>query len=925
MTGNRDVVRRWFRRNRIRAAAAFTGLAGFGGVVAGSDDITPKIICFGIVVGLAASVPVVLLEPTLRALNANRPRPADEPAGPVENVPPPDDVRPLPRARRTVPEPLSTFRGRERELATLVDLHDRERSRRQEDKQTLGAVIIPIWGKPGVGKSALAQELSRRLADRYPDGVYYLNFGTAGGARPPAEILQAFLLELGADKERIPPDAPERASLFRSMTAQTRCLFVFDAARYPDQVLSVLPTEPGCAVIITSRRHLDLAVDATDGLDAPLAEPPIDEALDILSAVSDVSWEQEPEQAVEVVELCGRLPSAIRSAGERAALDGTDLRHVADLLRPRDSRLEWLDRAGRGVRERIQSEFRRLTEPEQHALCLLTLVDSPTFVPWVLRPLLNVSQTEAQNLVAALGAAQLLDSAGTDTPSGLARYQFNPLIRLFAEKHLPSTGLSTQQVAAADARLVDAYLELVDLVLGAIDDRYTSRREPHWSPGESIAKRIGALPDHGVRAAHAVLARAVPIANGLGDHGIAWRIAASLRGCVSETARVVPPERLYDCALRSAKADDDETGELDVKLAEAAHLTALERYDAAFRRLHDVITAVAPDAGPRLRGRRARAHRQKGEALLQLGAYHDAVLAVTEALSLAGEAGDSQEEQLARLLLAENHRVPSPYPTYDDMLEGRLSDAVHFRGLLGLSEAARRRRRWASAADYLGSAQRLVAGDVRKSAAVDYRLARLYIGKWQHEHPEATLPLAEPLIEPTTGPEPRLAIQHAAQAAHAFRLMSNPVGAIRARAQVIRGLTTAGHLISAEQLCHTLWTTITTEPAVTATVRDPILARYARAHGELLLRLGDLDAAWRILSHAATLYAANDDWASHREIWGVLTTAQRTIGYPRNRPPSHVERALEDAVARAGRREAAMVVHVPTQPNGSRERTPHRD
>jgi len=306
--------------------------------------------------------------------------------------PPPAAAIPAPtpdakHAPHLTAERLSTFRGRSAQLASLTALHDRERKVRDivgSSPQAIGPVVLSIHGKPGVGKSVLAQELARQLTPQYPDGILYANFGLGTGPRPAAEILSTFLLDLGWSEEEMPTGATDRAYLLRSLTAGRRYLFLFDAARHHGQVLQALPTESGCGVIVTSRRDLGPALNAPS--QPPLDVPPVDEAVEILAAVAQMNWEAQPEQAIELVDLCGRLPVAIRSAAERVVIDGTDLRHVVDLLRSPEGRLLWLERGGRGVTELFQSEYERLTEIQQKALCLLTVVASTTFVPWVLSP-----------------------------------------------------------------------------------------------------------------------------------------------------------------------------------------------------------------------------------------------------------------------------------------------------------------------------------------------------------------------------------------------------------------------------------------------------------------------------------------------------------------------------------------------------------
>jgi tetratricopeptide (TPR) repeat protein len=934
-------VRGWLVRNRIRIASGVTGLGAFMAALVGFNPLTVRDIVMALLIGSLTALPVPLIDGTIRSAVERSSEPP---------VPPPPELPAAPPVSADVPPPpppperLSTFRGRTAELAELVALHARERrSREQGDNwsQAVGPVLLLIHGKPGVGKSVLAYELAGQLAEHYPDGVVTVNFGVGGEARPPAEILKTFLLALSPSGREIPGDTTDRANLFRSLTAGRRILFIFDAARHHDQVLQVLPTEPGCAVIVTSRRDLSPALNAPTPWRGPLEVPSVDEALEILAAVSRTDWTAQAEPAIEVVDLCGRLPVAIKSAAERVALDGTDLRHVADLLRPDRTRLAWLERSGRGVTELFESEYRRLGQSQQRALRLLPLVESPTFVPWVLRPLLDIGHSEAENVMAALGTAQLLDNAGHDQATGLARYRFNPLVKLFAEAKLTEYlddpehhEQHRREVAEARARLDGAYLELVDGVLAELGDGYAPRRVRYWIPNTSrVPGSVAGLPDHGVRAEYNSLVHLVRAAQD-NEHEMCWRVAVRLQGCVPERASLRDSSEAFNRAVEAARVSGNPLAEIDVQLAKAAFLVALERYPAAFDVLTEADRAAADlqarGGGAGAGVRRAIARRKLAEAYLQMAAYRLATAQLARAAGFAEHAGSAEELRLIRLLSAENHRVPSPDPSYADILEGRVDDdRVYFRAQLGLSEAARRRGHWTDAEEHLRAAESHSSGDARRAATVHYRLARLHLGHWRNAMPDLGLPRPGP--EPD-GPAaavaalPAMALRHAAEAALVFQRMENPVGLVRARCQQVRALVIAGQLVEAEQLCDTVWHSLAEPVLRESPARGPVLARFARARGELLLHRGDVGTGWRMLGYAATLYGANDDWASHAEIWRLLAVVQRCRAYPANGRLASVEGVLEDAIASVASVHAmdgpdgAAAVHVPQPRVGTGQR-----
>lgn len=892
----------WYRRNwLVVLAALFTGAGGLVSTLMGADDIDFPVVLLSIVIGLLTSVPVLVIESAMR-------RPAGSVGGaghPATGDPPTPvpalalvDTSDSKHRGRGAQRPA--FYGREAELVELTALHDTERRRRSAgdalgDYAAVGAVQIVIHGPFGIGKSALARELANRLAPQYPDGVLYENFGTAGGPRPPGEILESLLLDLGWSEEEMPEGAEERADIFRSKTVGRRMLFIFDAARHHNQVQDVLPTDRACTVIITSRRDLGPALSAPSLL---LSAPDVEEALDIFGAFSGVNWLGCPEAATEIVNLCGRVPLAIRSAAARVRKDGSDVRQVADLLRPWATRLARLEYGGYGVRERIRSEYRRLVPREQLALRLLTRVESPTFMPWVLSPLLQVPIDEAANAMVALSAVHLLDSAGSDRATGFGRYRFNELVLLFArgelllrpEEHDDDAESRSGRISVGE-RLTLGYADVVDGIaeVSAGREPTGARRLPEYAqPAVKTLKAIAALPDHGVRAEYGNLVRVVPAMHERGEWASCWRLAAQMHGCVPDSPDLAAVRRMFALAREAAEKEQQALAVMDVQLAEASFLISVERYGWAFRVLTQVEEAVGawrPALGdPRsaLR-RRGVAYRKTAEAFLQIGSYDRAVTYLELASAVVAETGDVTEAKLIGVLEADCHCVLSPEPTYEEILEGRLDDVLYFRALLNRSEAARRKSDWKAARDDLLTAYRHSTGDLRRVASVNYRLARLYVQHWRHNAPNFGLVSTDRrLPRRPAGHDPlaRSAVRFAAEAVWAFRAMSNVVGGIRADCMLMRALTVAAQLDEAEKVGRKVARELQWGGSVLSYAQGSLLARYHRAHGEVLLCRNDIAAARRELALASTRYGDNGDWSAQAEVDRLITAADRKFGYP---------------------------------------------
>jgi hypothetical protein len=110
----------------------------------------------------------------------------------------------------------------------------------------------------------------------------------------------------------LPAGVDERAARWRSVLADRRVLLVLDDAASAAQVRPLLPGDGRSLVLVTSRVRL-AALDGVEGVSLGMLSEP--EAVRLLGAVvggSRVEWE--PAAAAEVVELCGRLPAAVRIA-----------------------------------------------------------------------------------------------------------------------------------------------------------------------------------------------------------------------------------------------------------------------------------------------------------------------------------------------------------------------------------------------------------------------------------------------------------------------------------------------------------------------------------------------------------------------------------------------------------------------------------
>jgi len=200
-----------------------------------------------------------------------------------------------------LPADLVDFTGREKEVGQLAALLG---------EGAAGATISAIGGMGGVGKTALAVHVAHQVLERYPDGQIVVEMGgTSERPLTPVEamgqVLHAFQPEL-----RLPDDPKEVVALYRTILEGRRVLLLLDNAANSAQVRPLV-VPAGCGLVVTSRRNISLPGARHFDLDVL----PVEEARDVLRAIVGQGRATEEELGA-IAGLCGRLPLALRMAGD---------------------------------------------------------------------------------------------------------------------------------------------------------------------------------------------------------------------------------------------------------------------------------------------------------------------------------------------------------------------------------------------------------------------------------------------------------------------------------------------------------------------------------------------------------------------------------------------------------------------------------
>ncbi|GGR87156.1 hypothetical protein GCM10010220_44520 [Streptomyces parvulus] len=207
----------------------------------------------------------------------------------------------------------SRFLGRTRELKELRADIERAGLDTLAGRKAPRARVLLIAGRPGSGRTALAEELAALVAADYPDGVLRARLGEPDGTRVPVARVARELLA-GLDRPSPPgADEDDLTEALRTALADRRVLLLLDDAADAEQVDALLPDAPECLAVVVAEGPLtgiaDVRPCTLGGLDTK-------SAMELLSRYTgSVRVTVDPRAAEQLVELCQAHPAALTLAG----------------------------------------------------------------------------------------------------------------------------------------------------------------------------------------------------------------------------------------------------------------------------------------------------------------------------------------------------------------------------------------------------------------------------------------------------------------------------------------------------------------------------------------------------------------------------------------------------------------------------------
>ena len=523
-----------------------------------------------------------------------------------------------------LPQDVPDFTGREGELARLAELAEGRR-----------VVATAISGTAGVGKTALAVHAAHQLLPRFPDGQLYADLrGYTEGQAPaePGEVLGMFLRRLGVAAAEMPAGAEERSGLLRQLLASRRVLMLLDNAVTKEQVRPLLPGAGASLVLITSRSMLlDLEVDERIGLDAFGAE----QADALLAAlIGNERAAAEQEAMARVREWCGRLPLALRIAGQLlAAHPAWPVDRLAGMLAEEQDRLTQLSAGDPRVCAAVGVSYRQLANGDARLFRLLGLIPGRDFVVAAAASLSGTGLGAAWSMLDRLALAALV------TEDATGRFGMHDLLRPFARRMCHEVDDQSSR-DAAEARLVGHYVELAELLDACLDAelRPAAAQVPEQAGGSLPAPEEALAIFETERTS---LLAAVGLAERRGWDQQVWRLCDGMGRPLERLHYLDDELTVQESALAAVRRAGITPGAEGSALGNlgGAYLE-LRRFEEAIACYQDAL-AIFRQTGDRRRG---------GLTLTNLGVaygglrrFEEEVRCCQEALAIHGETGGPQD------------------------------------------------------------------------------------------------------------------------------------------------------------------------------------------------------------------------------------------------------------------------------------------
>ncbi|MEV4071113.1 AfsR/SARP family transcriptional regulator [Nonomuraea fuscirosea] len=314
-----------------------------------------------------------------------------------------------------------------------------------------------VVGPAGVGKTALVIHWAHSASGRFPDGQLFLNM-RGFDQREPMSLSESLLLllqGLGVAAKDIPLELDAQVALYRSLLAGRRVLVILDDVADPEQMRALLPGDPGCHAVITSRHRLAslAALDGVERLTLDVLDREETQRL-LARSIGEDRLLREPEAAEELMALCGRLPLALSIAvswiGDH---EHRLIAHYVDQLAEQGRlvrlRVEGHERVA--VQAALDLSYKALMPAAQRMFRLLSLAGGGEISVAAAAALTRTSHERAVGLLGAVARIHLIKEIGP------LRFAAHDLVLEYAAQRCTEEDPAVERESAV-RRLLDYYL-----------------------------------------------------------------------------------------------------------------------------------------------------------------------------------------------------------------------------------------------------------------------------------------------------------------------------------------------------------------------------------------------------------------------------------------------------------------------------------
>jgi len=362
-----------------------------------------------------------------------------------------------------------------------INRPDLEKRLEEELRQQDGSPLTLVYGLSGGGKSTLVAQVARNL---YEENVYsHLLWGSLDG-RAPGDLLYSLLSRFDPEWwQSAPPPGQLLRDLFWSIVASNegRTLVVFDHVRDAQQLVELLPSDPGMAgvyrIVAISIHRLNLP--GWDGKTHPVEVRAMkaEQAQQLLAGILGLErYELYAHTLDTIAQRLEYVPQLLIMAARDMQSGATSPAWYEQMLQ----RQEGKERLLSGISARgLEFVVRDLT-PDQRFL--LSLIGVPGEGDWSDAMLASIAFRRLEDMRRDL---EVLAARGMIQKVGQERYRANMLVRYFAQALLRQQPAYVEQAAAA--LLAHYCLDLVHEHVAALQESHAEERR---AASESDASRL---------------------------------------------------------------------------------------------------------------------------------------------------------------------------------------------------------------------------------------------------------------------------------------------------------------------------------------------------------------------------------------------------------------------------------------------------